>query len=150
MTIAQKLFSFEGRLRRRDFWTATLILIVLGVAITVSTASLLGLGPRSWGLFCVTLVTAWPKSAVWAKRMHDRGVSAWRLAPLWAAILAANSSAFVAQPRWLHITLSLIAGAFYLQLFGEYGLVDGTPGPNRYGPSPKGLGAAESVGEVFA
>jgi len=71
----------------------------------------------------VTLLLIWPSLAVAVKRCHDR-----------------NKSGF-----WVLISLIPILG--WLWFLVEFGFLDGTQGPNRFGPSPKGIGA--DLGEVF-
>jgi len=62
-----------------------------------------------------------PSIAVTFRRLHDTNRSAW----------------------WLLIGLVPFLGALVLLVFY---FLDGTPGPNKFGPDPKGRGAAE----VFA
>jgi uncharacterized membrane protein YhaH (DUF805 family) len=66
----------------------------------------------------VFLVLIWPSLAVQVKRWHDRDKSGWM------------------------VLINFIPIVGFLWTFIECGFLDGTPGPNKYGPSPKGLGAA--------
>ena len=73
--------------------------------------------PSTWLLSLVVgLVLLWPGLAVGVKRCHDRGKSGW-----WLLLLFIPLIGFI----WWLIDL---------------GMLEGTPGPNAYGPSPKGLG----------
>ena len=82
MTLAQKLFSFEGRIRRRDYW---LLSILLGVLVVVAyiVAAVMGVDVASDSnesmilQVVVTLALLWPSLALGAKRCHDRNQSAW-------------------------------------------------------------------------
>ncbi len=57
-------------------------------------------------------------------------MSAWR---------SARSAATTDKSAWfLAIGLIPLIGAIWL--FVELGILDGTQGPNRFGPSPKGIG----------
>jgi uncharacterized membrane protein YhaH (DUF805 family) len=133
MTFAQKLFSFEGRIRRRDYWLLSLML--MGVIIVVYiVAAVLGVdvatdsnAAMTLQLFS-TLGLLWPSLALGAKRCHDRNQSAW----------------------WLLIQFIPIIGGFWTLI--NLGILDGTQGKNRFGRSPKGIGGADEseLNRVFA
>jgi uncharacterized membrane protein YhaH (DUF805 family) len=133
MTFVQKLFSFQGRLRRRDYWLLSLLCLGVMLAIYVLGAAL-GVdvtqdNAASMVLQLVaTLVVLWPSLAVGAKRCHDRGQSA----------------------RWLVLQFIPIVGGFWVLI--NLGILDGTQGANRFGASPKGIGGEpdSKIGEVFA
>ena len=76
------------------------------------------------GLMILVLIPVliWVELAMTAKRWHDRGKPAVML---------------------LILFIPLVGGIWTLV---ECGFLDGTPGPNQYGPSPKGLNDAS----VFA
>src|SRR5689334_8886931 len=100
MTLQQKLFSFQGRLRRRDFWlwfaaqwgiwiayyiVITLVALILGVStgeLSDPTASPSG---ATMALLVINAGTAialltglfWVNLAVQIKRCHDRNQSGW-------------------------------------------------------------------------
>jgi uncharacterized membrane protein YhaH (DUF805 family) len=118
--------SFNGRLRRLHFWIGIIILWVVEVVImsvTVGPAMRAaamgggGVGPLGMIGYLLLLVLAWPALAIQVKRWHDRDKSGW----------------------WVLISLIPIIGAIWVLV--ECGILDGTPGPNRFGPSPKGVGA---------
>jgi len=67
------------------------------------------------GLLCLVLV--WPSLAIQVKRWHDRNKTGWMVL----------------------INFIPIIGFFWTLI--ECGFLDGTPGPNKYGPSPKDVGA---------
>src|SRR5438105_1604639 len=132
MPIAAKFFSFEGRLRRQDLWLCTLVLIVVVGVLKSVVAVMFGpmvllsadYSPMRWaamsgmsgGFGVVALVLLWPTLAIGVKRCHDRNKSG-----LWMVL------AFIPVIGWIWWLV-------------ELGLLDGTPGPNSYGPSPKGVG----------
>ncbi len=137
MSIMQFLFSFEGRIRRLHLWLFFLVLTAVygGVFWQFGHFHVEHDGiNHDWygpgavvfgyvehnpliGLFGV--VAVWMKLAVLVKRWHDRDKSGW----------------------WVLITLVPVIGWAW-QLI-ECGFLDGTPGPNRYGPSPKDIGVAQ-------
>ncbi|WP_029916642.1 DUF805 domain-containing protein [Caulobacter sp. UNC358MFTsu5.1] len=133
MTFTQKLFSFQGRLRRRDYWLLSLLLVaiamvayavaaVMGVEVTGESAeaTILQLG--------VSAVLIWPSLAVGVKRCHDRNQSGW----------------------WLLIEFVPLVGGVWALI--NLGILDGTQGVNRFGKSPKGIGGETdgALADVFA
>jgi uncharacterized membrane protein YhaH (DUF805 family) len=129
-----KIFGFQGRLSRGDFWIV-ILLIVLGVIAFQSVAFwyfpppyiplaiLTGEDPlsRTEDLYAlvqarnlhhlVMLLLLWPWLAAGVKRCHDRGKSGLWLLLFWVPVLG------------------------WLWGFIELGLLSGDPRPNRYGPS---------------
>lgn len=166
MSTIETLFSFKGRMRRQDWWVWSLSLIVTKIAVAFSINCAIDPG----GLLAASRMTSyvigaesylpkavragldilflWPVLALGMKRLHDLGRSGW-------PVLAVNAFGLL-FPRipapyvdWLDdaapgfITLpifALIIGAILWVLF-DLAFRDGTPGPNRFGPSPKELGA---------
>lgn len=121
LSVAQMLFSFNGRMRRGQYWACALgsgvvLMVVIGIAAALSAA--VGGGPEAGPspIFGVLVVLAypallWSSFALQAKRWHDRGKSGW-----WALL------GFVPLANiWVMI---------------EVGFLAGTPGPNDYGPPP--------------
>ena len=123
MDIPHLLFSFQGRTRRLHYWLAAIaVSVVFGVIISVlRPMSGMAQGtpnPIFMGLIVILYIAdLYISVALGAKRCHDRDKSAW-----WLLLFY-----FVPILGW-------IWG------FIELGILDGTPGPNRFGPSPKGLG----------
>ncbi len=75
MTIQQWLFSFKGRIGRRDFWIwiATWVVAML-LLFFVAYNAWLSTQTAAFALVCLL----WPTAAVVVKRLHDRGRSgAW-------------------------------------------------------------------------
>ena len=72
MTIQQWLFSFKGRIGRRDFWI-WIGLWFAGMLVLFSLAgkNLLDIQTAAFCLVCLL----WPTAAVTVKRLHDRGLS---------------------------------------------------------------------------
>lgn len=168
MSLKDKIFSFEGRLRRRDYWLISITmgvivfvlsdvlrLILFGPAYSVFTT---GFGsfaawmqePRvAWLAQGVALATLWPSLAMSTKRAHDRGRGARLVIGLVLLNFAYSAITTLAPATWstssLAATLTygaasliMLAGVIYLLVV--VGFLDGTPGPNRFGPSPKGVG----------
>ncbi len=122
----QSLFlSYEGRIRRSHFWIGLIILLVVEwviMAVTIGSAmSTAAMTHNPGAMFGGAALIGWillllyPALAVYTKRWHDRGKSGWMSL----------------------VGLIPIVGPFWLLI--ELGFLDGTQGPNQYGPSPKGI-----------
>ena len=133
MDFRHLFLSFEGRERRQNFWIGVIILWVVQSVLysftfgaMFSAAALRGnpaaifdtLSGSSLFGGLVFLALLWPSLAIQVKRWHDPDKSGW----------------------FVLINLIPIVGFFWTLI--ECGFLDGTHGPNRFGPSPKGIQAA--------
>lgn len=116
------LFSFKGRMRRRDYWLYSLpvLLVSLPVFIYSSPENV----ADSFALNVLSLIILgfvfWASAALNVKRLHDRNKSAW----------------------WIIVTFLPIIGPIFVIV--ELGILDGTKGPNQFGNDPKGRGVPPS------
>ncbi|WP_242914365.1 DUF805 domain-containing protein [Brevundimonas pishanensis] len=163
LTLSQKLFSFNGRMRRRDYWLTTIGLqVVVFFGFDIAMGAIFG---PDFSLFTsggagvrnrlshtpsvaieavLNFCLVWPACALAAKRAHDRDKNAKPIIALviMTFVLAWGRSLFglgyiVGSGAFWTFYLLGMAISFYL--FVVVGILDGTRGPNRYGPSPKGL-----------
>ncbi len=174
MPIKDMLLSFKGRIRRRDWWlwyiAATVIIFVV---YWLGTTIFLGSSKAAFDTFAqrtneslliesiVTIPLTFVICALSAKRAHDRNMLAW---PFVAIVIANTVTNFI--PGFVeglvalqdgHIWQILILVLHIAALIGSLyslvvlGFMDGTPGPNRFGRSPKGIGGdtAQATAEVF-
>jgi len=115
------LFNFQGRVRRLHYWLAAIGAgVVLGtVAMVILSFSGIASGHPNpivmLPLFAIYALDIWIGIALGVKRCHDRDKSGW----------------------FLLVGLIPIIGGLWLLI--DLGFLDGTPGPNRFGASPKGL-----------
>lgn len=127
----RKYADFTGRARRMEFWLFWLFLIGIQIVFSVLIGMVAGPtaavadptdpfavlnGPASalYGVFgLVMLGLLIPSLAVAMRRLHDTNRTGW----------------------WLLLGLIPFLGALVLLIFY---VLDGTPGPNKYGPDPKG------------
>jgi uncharacterized membrane protein YhaH (DUF805 family) len=144
------LFSFEGRIGRRDFWALTLLTFVATIVfdrLAVYFGALLSgrnfedfeSSPtmKPVHLAFVGLAT-WAVAAIGGKRLHDRGHSAWWIAvlsPVFIVVLLPLMGPSATLEAILDVLL-LICLPFALWLIVQLGFLKGTPGPNRYGRDP--------------
>ena len=132
-TALRKYGQFHGRARRSEFWwfviiaeslilfAATFAAIQLSPAYddATNTFTMDDVGLLGWIFLGLTLALALvfiiPMLSVTVRRLHDTGASG----------------------AWLIFYLFLPIVVWIMALF------DGTPGPNKYGPDPKGRPGAE-------
>lgn len=154
MTLRDKLFSFEGRIRRTDWWLTGLMAGLVALVVWISFRLILtsSAGPlRGEGGFYVYLALEflillpflWVQTALNVKRGHDLNIPAW---PFIAFQIFAVGSGYVPFDRLLSPTgvvtpdqASLASNVLYwvgcLVELVVLGFLPGTRGPNRFGPS---------------
>lgn len=130
-TCIRKYADFTGRARRAEYWwfalavaVVELVLYVLALILARATGSVdeytgrasLGAGwiPMIL-LFLFGLAVIVPSLAVAVRRLHDTGKAGW----------------------FYFVTFIPVVGSLILLVFM---IIDSTPGPNQYGPNPKGIG----------
>ena len=133
MKLSSLLFSFRGRIGRKQWWLGVLIIalatvLMLGIAFW-SSVPLLAI-PFILVVFVATY-------ALSVKRLHDRGMSGW-----WALVFIFLPGVF---DRWsdrlteetpLWWVLVLIGSVLTIWGLIELGFRRGTDGENNYGPDP--------------
>jgi uncharacterized membrane protein YhaH (DUF805 family) len=130
----QTFTSFEGRIPRKTFWLAFLVMLVISwvlqlLAFSIFGGSMMAMDPNmspeaqaeaAMGamsammlpLGIVILLTLWPTLAMYTKRWHDRNKSGW----------------------WSLIMFVPIIGGIWMLV--ELGFLRGTEGANRFGADP--------------
>jgi len=121
----RRYFEFSGRSRRKEYWMFALfnflvylafmaLILVLGGSMQYSGEASMGplVSVVMIAMFVWAIATIIPSLAVTFRRLHDTDHSAW----------------------WILIGLVPIIGGLVLLYFY---LIEGTHGPNRFGPDPK-------------
>lgn len=130
----QTFTSFDGRIPRKTFWLAFLVMLIISWVLQLIVFSIFGVSMMAMDpnmtpeqqsvaamesmsgmmipLGIVILLTLWPSLAVYTKRWHDRNKSGW-----WSLIL------FVP-----------LIGSIWMLV--ELGFLRGTEGANRFGADP--------------
>lgn len=108
------LFSFDGRIPRRTFWGASILILVAYFAIVLVLMMIFGAesGATSIGGLIMYVPLIWSTLALQIKRWHDRDKSGW----------------------WVLIGLIPLIGPIWA--FVETGCLRGTVGDNQYGADP--------------
>ena len=122
-SIVSEALSFQGRARRLHYWTGQGVFVVLYSLIMIASHALKGRVQDDPGmalvgflaLLGVLATSIYASLTLVVRRWHDRGKSGF-----WALL------GFIPIVGWLWQGI-------------ECGFLDGTLGPNRYGPSPKGI-----------
>jgi uncharacterized membrane protein YhaH (DUF805 family) len=114
LTWKEILFSFGGRIPRRTFWGASILILVAYFAIVFALVMIFGdeSGATSIGALIMYVPLIWSNLALQIKRWHDRDKSGW----------------------WVLIGLIPLIGPIWA--FVETGCLRGTVGDNQYGADP--------------
>jgi uncharacterized membrane protein YhaH (DUF805 family) len=120
----KKYAVFEGRARRAEYWQFFVLTLAISILGQVLIEMFKGV-PLLGFVFALALVVVClglivPSLAVGFRRLHDIDKSAW----------------------WLLIGLIPLIGVIVLLVFF---VLPGTPGPNRFGPDPKGGEAPDAI-----
>lgn len=165
--ISKIFFSLSGRIRRRDFWLYSVAVVIGGFVVNYIAFRIWGhgltyikalkfaetqpLGPFLLTVYIVNLLSVVLRFPVSAKRWHDRNRPAWIAALMsgyWLLVQAVAIGLHVTDIRHapsVYTIMSWIGVPLTLWTFIECGCMDGTKGPNRYGPSPKKVEAEVDV-----
>jgi uncharacterized membrane protein YhaH (DUF805 family) len=113
----KKFAEFNGRSRRTEYWMFALFNCIVFTVLAIAAVAFGKAGVMFWALCALYWLAAIiPSIAVAVRRLHDIGMNG-----LWLLL------AFVPL------------GNLVLLVFA---CLDSTPGPNQYGPNPKGVGAS--------
>ena len=148
--------EFSGRSRRKEYWMFALFLflvyiafavvgIALGMAAFMGRNAAGGSGLPALGIGAVVVVVLFgifilaillPSIAVAVRRLHDTDRSGWWFVLPIAAYPLQIVGALVGSS--VVSLIGSLAGLGLSILLLVWYCTDGTPGPNRYGPDPKG------------
>lgn len=132
-------FSFDGRIRRRDYWIAMAILFAIaaiplpiyayGFAIPIEDRPLYNLP--------LAVILAYPSMAVLTKRLHDRNKSWWWAAPYYPVFFVDLMIVRFIDESMFRLILEAPLIIYLIWIFIECGFFRGTVGPNPYGADPR-------------
>jgi uncharacterized membrane protein YhaH (DUF805 family) len=138
--------EFSGRSRRKEYWMYVLGLIIVAVVLGVieGATGLTGMvgpyGPLSALLLLATFI---PSLAVGIRRLHDTDRTGWWiLLPIVPEVLAV---ALMMSGNVAVGGMFLIAAGVLAIILLVFMVLEGTKGPNKYGPDPKGGVDADKV-----
>ena len=163
--------DFSGRSRRMEFWMWQLFQVIVYFGIVI-LAMVMGGGARMRGgdptavaaagggmlivmlLYLLYVLAVFiPSLAVAVRRLHDTNRTGWWvLAPLAPYLLVIVAGMLALASPDLAPVAGIIGLVAMVAVFGlaitllVFYFLEGTKGPNKYGPDPKG----QDTGEVFA
>lgn len=130
--------DFDGRIGRKTFWIALIIVMIADLTGHFVAEAIQG--DRLSAI--VDLALIYPYFAVTVKRAHDRDLPVWMLIAFFAAgafldlLTVLQWAGTDDQPSTLSLFVALPFTVFGLALLVELGFRRGTLGPNQYGPDP--------------
>lgn len=130
MGIQQWLFSFKGRIGRRDFWIWMVLWVVsMTLLFVLANNGMLDFQTAAFILVCLI----WPTACVMVKRLHDRGRhGGWALLMVLAwMLLSGNWTMLDGTLSWA--VGRLIPVAIIVVMMIDLGAMIGTQDKNRFG-----------------
>lgn len=130
MGIQQWLFSFKGRIGRRDFWIWMVLWVVsMTLLFVLANNGMLDFQTAAFILVCLI----WPTACVMVKRLHDRGRhGGWALLMVLAwMLLSGNWAILDGTLAWA--VGRLIPVAIIVVMMIDLGAMIGTQDKNRFG-----------------
>ncbi len=122
----RRYFEVRGRSRRQEYWMFFLFNILVGIATTIIDDALGydwdSTGPLN-GLTSLALFI--PSLTVAFRRLHDTDRSAWHILLIFLPIIG-----------WIWLFVLMV--------------LEGTRGPNRFGPDPKDPYGSADIDQVFS
>ena len=149
--------EFSGRSRRMEYWMFALFLFVMWIVlfglfmVLAGSAILAAAGGSPTGIFAaggtamilvLLLCVVWlalliPSLAVAVRRLHDTERSGWWVGGYIILAVVSNVVRSSTGSAGLGALLSIVTLVYAIALL-VFMCLDGTRGPNKYGPDPKG------------
>ena len=145
--------SFEGRINRRPFWIASLILFVVAIVISFAVLVPISAANATMGALAgliLSLAFLYPGVALGVKRLHDRGKPGLLMAVFIAPGLISQlcdllgitgsyqtiAGHSIHMPNTLGWILNIVTLGVAIWALVTLGFLKGTSGANNYGPDP--------------
>jgi uncharacterized membrane protein YhaH (DUF805 family) len=163
MSIWHLLFGFDGRINRKTYIIAIIVLMLVMAALMLAGAAVATGDPLSSSLWAfrrenigiwgpiyagVILLTLWPALALATKRLHDRNYPTWVCLLLYAGLMISGAALLWFSPLGLDAALQhkslpiptlisvLLLGPVGLWFSAQVMFMRGVAGPNEWGPDP--------------
>jgi uncharacterized membrane protein YhaH (DUF805 family) len=124
LMVWKRYAEFTGRSRRREYWLFTLYNIIIYMVLWIAGLVMLARSGSGMVFFAVAVIYGLavlvPNLAVTVRRLHDTDKSGW----------------------WILVALVPAVGGIILLVLLA---LDGTPGNNQFGPSPKPVLQAPAI-----
>ena len=137
--------SFDGRINRKPYWLASILLAVVMMVLVFILAFILGTSFLfQLVVFILQLAVLYPSAALMVKRLHDRNRPGYFAAiPLGLMVLKSltDLAGITGDPlnsNILDYILGIAILVVVIWFLIELGFLRGTQGQNQYGPDPLG------------
>lgn len=129
--------SREGRISRKPYWLAIIVLMVVSIILQLILLPILG----PLVTFVISLPIFFAAFALSVKRAHDRDRPDWYVIGFYVLLLVFQILALTSDPMAPSMLAGLLAipvGIWAIVMLIDLGFLRGTEGSNRYGPDPLG------------
>jgi uncharacterized membrane protein YhaH (DUF805 family) len=145
MDFAYLYTSFDGRINRKPYWLATILLAVIMIVVIFVLGFVLAFSFLfKLLIFILQLALLYPSAALMVKRFHDRDKPGYYAAFLLGLILLKSLTDLVGitgdpfNTNMLDYIIGFATLVIAIWFLIELGFLRGTQGPNQYGPDPLG------------
>lgn len=139
MSLTQLLFGFEGRIRRLTWWLAHLGVVGTTIVVWGVLMMSVGLSAAGAGLSADSFDRNLRGAAVGLGMVIIIAMVATVCVELWISVALAVKRCHDRNYPGAMALIMFIPGVGALWALIDLGFIDGTPGPNRFGPSPKAV-----------
>ena len=137
MSLVQLLFGFEGRIRRLTWWLAHLGVVGAMLVGWMIVAGIVGVTAATSGFTAASVGSSLDGAKVGMITVMALAAVATVGLELWIGIALAVKRCHDRNYPGAMAMLMFIPGVGALWALVDLGFIDGTPGRNRFGPSPK-------------
>jgi len=131
--------SLDGRINRKPYWLAALVLFVISMVVQLGVYFAAGIQ----AMMIVGLAFFWPGFALAVKRAHDRNRPTWLVIGFFALVLVTQFMQIAGihendpgEPTGAFQVLSIVVAVYAIYAVIDWGFLKGTSGPNQFGPDP--------------
>jgi uncharacterized membrane protein YhaH (DUF805 family) len=144
--------NLDGRIRRKTFWLAWIVIFIVQILIAaIAAAAAEEMANEAAGDLAIDIVLfifIYPLFVISVKRGHDRNIPAWVIGVAYILLALFDALRFAGWLRTnpdqntfstanlISFGFIMIVGIISLALLIELGFRRGTEGPNRFGPDP--------------
>ena len=129
--------SLDGRINRKPYWLAALVLFAISLVVQLGVYFTVGMQ----AMMIVGLLFFWPGFALAVKRAHDRNRPTWLVIAFFVLVLISQFMQLAGlheveegEPTGAFLALSVAVAVFAIYALIDWGFLKGTTGPNQYGP----------------
>ena len=142
LQVIRKSFVFDGRARRKEFWSWSLFSALLNILATVAVMMTTSSSTAQTSVSLIlSLLMFFPSLSVTVRRLHDVNRSGWWIGGYYIGIVVYTIFAIIGSGAMKFVLilsiLFLLAALCWGILLLVWNFTEGTHGPNIYGKDPK-------------